>query len=287
MMPPKTLLASMLLLATFPTLVRGDVVVPIPTLLNVQYQANNHWIASIQYTATLMPDSVLAPLSGNMGFDPYGGTFTNLDYGASVVHHYITYKVASADELTGKLAAINKAIFGTDTPQSGQTSTGSYDHTVGAARDPYEHGYIPCVGTLLSRYVGLHLVPKGTMPPSFPANMCLVIPQAPAKCEFDVADASIHYGIILPGTHSGTVPVYMKCSRSTTVHVRLHNAAAGTTDVIESDQMKSRISINNQPLPYSTTVDGADTFNVTATSTIFADASGPVANSGTLYLSVE
>lgn len=275
-----TLLVGSSLCAVFPAL--ASVVVPIPSVVVQGHRECGKWWVAITYTATSVDDSVLDQLANYRAYGAFEQTkyFTWGDKS-----QFSTPTWNHLGSLRDKLDKINKDIFGVPDPAPGQQATRDKN---GAGSCPYDAGHIPCVGTMVSdrasydNYVG-----KGELPTTFPAGACAYIPRQSGSCKFDVAASTIDYGVISPGIHNRAVDVPFHCSEPTTFEIHLLNPSGGTTDTVESEHMKSVLRINDQPLPYTSRIDGSSTLSVSALSTIDEQASGHVTNAATLRISIE
>lgn len=274
-----TLLIFSSLFAVRPAL--ASVVVPMPTMQLFSHNPCGFWSIQLTYTATLADDSVLEQLSAYKTF----GAFAYTNYYLKETSVPLPERLLGGSPIE-KLRLINKRIFGVENPALGQQVSKNLIETSRGC--PYEDGHIACIGTFVGTRDGYETIKNaGQWPNSFPRGTCIYIPRQSGSCKFDVATSTIDYGVISPGIHNRAVDVPFHCSEPTTFEIHLLNPSGGTTDTVESEHMKSVLSINDQPLPYTSRIDGSSTLSVSALSTIDEQASGHVANAATLRISIE
>lgn len=260
----------------------ASVIVPMPSSVLLGHEKCGEWVINMTYTATSVDDSVLEQLAHFNGV----GVFEQTKYMYDKRTQYSAPRSLYFLPPREKLEIINKEIYGVTNPVLGQQVTTTYMR--GKSMCPYDDGHIPCVGTMLSKSSGhSNFTGKGEWPPTFPAGTCVYIPRQPGSCKFDVPAATIDYGVISPGIHDRAVNVPIHCTEPTTLQIHLLDPSDGTSDTVESEHMKSVIRINDQPLPYTSRIDGSTTVSVSASSTIDDQASGHVANAATLRISIE
>lgn len=264
--------------------VKASVVVPVPSVVIIDHKICGKYNAQLTYTATTMDDSILDYL----GSFNYFGEFNKTKYMLwSNNNVYTTRHNLLQGGLTNKdkLDNINWAVFKNRNPMPGQQVT----ETLTVDGDcPYDHGHVICVGTFIALDNPLiHELALGHFPSTFPPNSCIPIPRPPGVCYFELGNSTIDYGVILPGVHHGEVNVPVHCTVPSTVKIKLMAPSDGTTDTVENEKMKSRISIENQPLPVTLKIDQATSLTLSTISTIPKGVTGFVSNSAIIDMSIE
>ncbi|MCW0507630.1 hypothetical protein [Aeromonas piscicola] len=178
-----------------------------PILTNLQMADNfncKSYTPKLTYTAMEIPESTWQHLSEYK----YHAWQAHYHYDASNNPTRISYMQTLKD-----LDALNKAVFKTTTPSTGQVAVLTPPaHSGGCAPEgsPRE-----CWGTYHSNMSGNQPVDTGFWGPN---GTCYEIPSIPANCTLQVDKATLSFGTIAPNTYA-TVSTKMvaSCTPSTTI----------------------------------------------------------------------
>ncbi|MDR6997445.1 hypothetical protein J2Y65_004161 [Aeromonas salmonicida] len=243
-----------------PDAVAANVTVPIPSV-RVMDNSCTSWQVMQTYTATPVDESVLMQLEGYPVYEVEGHFHASGTYGTGTYLHYHPMRFSSSTP-TGKLAEINRAIFGTPTPSVGQTRTWREDHGGGCAASD---GLRECVGV----FVGYRSHAEVSEPLTFPFGVCSGVPPVGVSCSFDSGSARLDLGSGPSGVRSGSVGVGVSCTASTSYRItRIDGAGLGQGGGTMDGMSIKDMTVNDRPLPYVGQMDSVGSLVVGVTADV-------------------